>query len=177
MDFAKQPWDFKGEAEGTGSADNGLDFARWHLEVGVYHLVFYPREDGTAIDAFYLTAPGAEPPTSETSPAAGGSTTCLDGSRTTPVMHPGVDLEHSSSDAAGWGRHSGPVGDPHAQAGTGIILLQFQERLRNNRLGVQLLLEMWCYLFLHFGIRFIKNDSMTNYLIDLGLSRNSFLHN
>ena len=58
MDFASEPWDSTCEAEGTGTADTGLNHAQWNLSPGEYHIVFYPREDGTAVDAFYLAPPG-----------------------------------------------------------------------------------------------------------------------
>ena len=69
MDFASEPWDATCEANGLGSADTGLDFAQWDLAAGDYRLVFYPREDGTALDAFYLATP-ANPPNSLKPPPA-----------------------------------------------------------------------------------------------------------
>ena len=41
---------------------SGLDFAAWELAAARYRLVIYPREDGTAVDAFYLAGPGVSPP-------------------------------------------------------------------------------------------------------------------
>ena len=57
MNFDSEPWDGTCEAGGTGTADTGLDLASWDLQAGDYSLVFYPREDGTALDAFYLATP------------------------------------------------------------------------------------------------------------------------
>ena len=58
MDFDSEPWDATCEAEGVGTADNGLDRAEWQLDVGDYSLRMYAREDGTAVDALILTTPG-----------------------------------------------------------------------------------------------------------------------
>ena len=57
MDFDSEPWDATCEAEGVGTADSGTDIASWELEAGDYTLSFYPREDGTCFDAFYLVGP------------------------------------------------------------------------------------------------------------------------
>ena len=62
MDFDAEPWDATCEAEGTGTADTGLDVAQWHLTPGDYSLVIYPREDGTAVDAFYMSTPSNDQP-------------------------------------------------------------------------------------------------------------------
>ena len=106
MDFASNPWDATCEAEGTGTADSGHDYARWNLEVGRYHIVFYPREDGTAVNAFYMTPPGVQPPTAATVLTAGASSTqCAGGAQTTPVARTGADLTHRGGDASGWGHH------------------------------------------------------------------------
>ena len=108
MDFASEPWDATCEAEGTGTADTGLDVASWELEAGKrYRLVFYPREDGTALDAWYLTEPGATPPTGRTVLKRGASTLTCGGDTQTTVAHAevGKDLEHRDGDAAGWGHH------------------------------------------------------------------------
>ena len=120
MNFDNEPWDATCEAAGTGTADSGQDFARWSLPAGLYHLVIYPREDGTAVDGFYLTAPGTDPPDGATRLAAGASTTtCPNGPMTTRVATSAADLQHRGGDANGWGRHRGKDsgGDPHAQAG------------------------------------------------------------
>lgn len=75
MDFSSEPWDSTCESEGTGTADTGLDLASWNLTPGEYALVFYPREDGTAIDAFYLTTPlNPTAPRADFRLDAGGST-------------------------------------------------------------------------------------------------------
>ena len=108
MDFASEPWDATCEAEGTSTADSGKDFAQWELTPGRYHIVFYPREDGTAIDAFYLTPPGVAPPTGDTVLVAGSSSTecsATGGGASTPVARPGADLIHRDGDVAGWGHH------------------------------------------------------------------------
>jgi len=119
MDFSRQPWDVSCEAGATGTADSGGDFARWELPVGRYHLVLYPREDGTAVDAFYLAGPNVNPPTSETIFTAGGSSiACTGGARNTAVAGSGSDLTHGSQDASGWGSRGnrtsgrGPWGGP-----------------------------------------------------------------
>lgn len=62
MDFDSEPWDATCEAQGTGTADSGRDEATWNLKKGEYVLKFYPREDGTAIDAIYVAPFGANPP-------------------------------------------------------------------------------------------------------------------
>ena len=46
----------------TFARGSGLDFAAWELAAARYRLVIYPREDGTAVDAFYLAGPGVSPP-------------------------------------------------------------------------------------------------------------------
>jgi hypothetical protein len=74
MSFDSEPWDATCEAEGTSTRDTGLDFAAWDLKQGKYRLMFYPREDGTAIDAFYMAGPGVTPPNSVRL-KAGASTT------------------------------------------------------------------------------------------------------
>ena len=63
MDFDSEPWDATCEAEGSGTHDSGHDEATWVLAKGDYVLKFFPREDGTAIDAVYLAPFGAPPPT------------------------------------------------------------------------------------------------------------------
>ena len=64
MDFASEPWDATCEAQGTGTADSGRDEAVWQLAAGNYVLKFYPREDGTALDAIYLAPFNARNPDS-----------------------------------------------------------------------------------------------------------------
>lgn len=76
LDFDEVPWDATCEAEGTGTADSGADFAQWQLEVGDYELRFYPREDGTAFEAFYLAGPDASAPASSFRLSLGNSTVC-----------------------------------------------------------------------------------------------------
>lgn len=78
LDFDEVPWDATCEAEGTGTADSGADFAQWQLEIGDYELRFYPREDGTAFEAFYLAGPDANAPASNFRLSLGNSTVCLD---------------------------------------------------------------------------------------------------
>lgn len=102
MDFDSEPWDATCEAEGTGTRDTGLDFASWQLSAGSYRLVFYPREDGTAFDAFYLAGPRSSPPT-ELRLSAGDSTLCTEAKE---VAAMGGGLLHSRSDAPGWGERS-----------------------------------------------------------------------
>ena len=77
MDFASEPWDATCEAQGTGTADSGRDEAVWQLAAGNYVLKFYPREDGTALDAIYLAPPGAQNPSSIVL-APGESSICAD---------------------------------------------------------------------------------------------------
>ena len=77
MDFASEPWDATCEAEGTGTADWGRDEAVWQLAAGNYVLKFYPREDGTALDAIYLAPFNARNPDSVVL-APGESSICAD---------------------------------------------------------------------------------------------------
>jgi len=77
MDFDSEPWDSSCESMATGTADTGLDNAQWDLTAGVmYDLAFYPREDGTAIDAVYLAGPDSEPPAYGFRLKSGDSTVC-----------------------------------------------------------------------------------------------------
>ena len=120
MDFASEPWDFTCEAEGTGTADTGLDHAQWNLQPGTYHMVFYPREDGTAVDAFYLAPPGGASPTAMTVLTAGSSTTCTTGATTTPTHDSTTAAIHQHGDWHGWGhrgQHTGGSSDPNAPVG------------------------------------------------------------
>ena len=75
MDFDSEPWDATCEAQGTGTADSGRDEATWELEAGTYTMKFYPREDGTALDAIYVAPFGASPPEGLVL-AEGQSSTC-----------------------------------------------------------------------------------------------------
>ena len=103
MDFDSEPWDPTCEAEGTGSRDTGLDFARWNLAAGRYRLVIHPREDGTAFDAFYLAGPGAPPPNALRLILGASTTSCTGGA----VAPHGADrATHGSNDANGWGHWS-----------------------------------------------------------------------
>ena len=77
MDFASEPWDATCEAQGTGTADSGRDEAVWQLAAGNYVLKFYPREDGTALDAIYLAPFNARNPDSVVL-APGESSICAD---------------------------------------------------------------------------------------------------
>lgn len=63
MDFDAEPWDITCEAEGTSGQDAGNAKAQWDLAPQkTYRLVFYPREDGVALDAWYLAPPAVAPP-------------------------------------------------------------------------------------------------------------------
>ena len=62
MDFSSEPFDATCEADGAGTRDTGSNLAQWDLAVGEYDLLFSPREDGVALDAWYLAAPGAPSP-------------------------------------------------------------------------------------------------------------------
>mmetsp|Transcript_1070 Transcript_1070/g.3644 ORF Transcript_1070/g.3644 Transcript_1070/m.3644 type:complete len:375 (-) Transcript_1070:262-1386(-) len=77
LDFDAEPWDVKCEAQGTGPADSGRDAAQWDLTRGTYELRLYPREDGTAFDAFYLAGPSADAPRSDLRLSKGASTVCF----------------------------------------------------------------------------------------------------
>ena len=105
MDFNSEPWDATCEADGTGTADTGLDIAQWDLrDPGDYTLAFYPREDGTAFDAFYMSTPSNPVPPNGLSLELGNST--VNGCpATTPLPHPSRQhrrsLEASSCDAGG----------------------------------------------------------------------------
>ena len=106
MDFDSPPWDSTCEAASTATKDSGMDFAQWQLKAGdIYHLVLYPREDGTAVDAFQLVPPGGTPPAGDTRLKPGDTTLdCPGGPRfTSPVDRPGADIKHHEHDMAGWG--------------------------------------------------------------------------
>ena len=106
MDFDAEPWDASCEAVATATKDTGQDFARWTLEPGRYHMVFYPREDGTALDAFHLVPSGGSPPTPSAALAAGATTlSCPDGARRVPIGA-NSDWHHRTHDAVGWGSHA-----------------------------------------------------------------------
>ena len=87
MDFDSEPWDATCEAEGTGTADTGLDFPQWDLAVGDYTVAFYPREDGTAFDAFYMPTPSNHTPPNGLRLRMGASTVgpCAPHSPTSPT--------------------------------------------------------------------------------------------
>ncbi len=57
LDFDSEPFDATCEAEGVSTRDTGLDFAQWELDAGDYELHFYPREDGTALEGWFLAGP------------------------------------------------------------------------------------------------------------------------
>jgi len=77
MDFDSEPWDTSCESMGTGTKDTGLDLAQWDLEAGkLYDMSFYPREDGTALDAVYIAGPDSAPPAQGFRLSAGDSTVC-----------------------------------------------------------------------------------------------------
>jgi hypothetical protein len=122
MDFNTEPWDATCEAQGTGTRDTGLDFATWTLPVGRYRMVIYPREDGTAVDAFYLAGRNVPPPNGLTLPA-GSSTTSGCSTDRLSVKPDGVGRgpTHGANDAGGWGHwtHRGSDYDPSVDAGTG----------------------------------------------------------
>ncbi|KAL3900547.1 MAG: hypothetical protein SGPRY_012445 [Prymnesium sp.] len=73
-DFDSEPWDMTCQAEGVGTTDTGTDFAQWDLHAGDYRIVIYPREDGVAFDALYLTTPSNSAPPNELRLKMGGST-------------------------------------------------------------------------------------------------------
>lgn len=101
---------------------SGLDFATWTLPAGRYRFVIYPREDGTAVDAFYLAGPGVSPPNSLTL-NAGASTTSACSADRLSVDPDGVGrgATHGGNDASGWAHwtHRGSDYDPSVNAGTG----------------------------------------------------------
>lgn len=76
IDFNSEPWDATCEANGSSSADSGSDFASWNLDVGTYIFNIFAREDGTAVDGFYLAGPDSDAPGMKLSFAAGDSTVC-----------------------------------------------------------------------------------------------------
>ena len=75
MDFDSEPWDATCEAAGQGTADTGLNLPQWDLNKGDYFLRLYPREDGTALDAVAIVAPGGDAPNAVRL-ARGDSTLC-----------------------------------------------------------------------------------------------------
>jgi len=105
MDFASEPWDATCEAQGTGTADSGRDEAVWQLAAGDYVLKFYPREDGTALDAIYLAPLGARNPDSVVL-APSESSICADTSWPAGAAATSPD----DDDAAGPGRAAVAVG-------------------------------------------------------------------
>jgi len=119
--FAAEPWDATCEAAGTGTKDTGKDFATWNLPVGRYRFVIYPREDGTAVDAFYLAGPGAAPPNGLVL-SAGASTTagCSSDRLSKEPDGMGRGATHGADDAAHWSHWgSGPKNDQGKDAGFG----------------------------------------------------------
>ena len=101
--------------------DSGLDFATWNLPVGRYRFVIYPREDGTAVDAFYLAGPGVNPPNSLVL-SAGASTTAGCSSDRLSVKPDGMGrgATHGADDAVHWSHWgSGPKNDQGKDAGFG----------------------------------------------------------
>ena len=76
MDFNSEPFDATCEANGAGTRDTGSNLAQWELAIGTYDLVFSPREDGVALDAWYLAEPGAPSPPVGLKLATGASTLC-----------------------------------------------------------------------------------------------------
>merc|ERR1719424_2762185 len=121
-DFETEPWDATCEAQGTGTRDTGLDFAAWTLPVGRFRFVIYPREDGTAVDAFYLAGPGVQPPNSLRL-TAGASTISGCSTDRLSVDPDGVGggATHGYNDASGWSHYRGHGSDydPSVNAGTG----------------------------------------------------------
>lgn len=117
VSFATEPWDATCEAAGTGTHDTGLDVATWTLPVGRYRFVIYPREDGTAVDAFYLAGPGVAPPNNLVL-HAGASTTSGCSSDRLSVQPDGMGRgpAHGTHDASGWSHFSN---DPSQNAGLG----------------------------------------------------------
>lgn len=124
MDFDSEPWDATCEAEGIGTRDTGLDFAAWDLLEGSYRLVIYPREDGTALDAFYLAGPETPPPTGLRLSAGDSTVDC--GSAVEAPTPIGSGITHGLSDAKGWGsrvnRRDSPFGGT-AGASCGMCLV------------------------------------------------------
>lgn len=104
MDFDCEPWDATCEAEGKGTKDTGLDFAQWNLQPGDYRIVFYPREDGVAIDAFYLTTPRNNNPPNGLVLNLGDSTTagCGEAPPTDVQRFPQALPQSVPSPACGW---------------------------------------------------------------------------
>ena len=98
--------------------DSGQDFATWNLPVGRYRFVIYPREDGAAVDAFYLAGPGVAPPNSLVLLAGASTTAGCSSDRLTDEI--GRGATHGANDAANWSHwSSGPKNDPTQNAGAG----------------------------------------------------------
>jgi len=78
MDFDSEPWDVTCEAEGNNVRDSGRSFSVWNLKANHdYEIRIFAREDGTALDAIYLTGPSVkETPNGELRFKAGDSTEC-----------------------------------------------------------------------------------------------------
>ena len=90
--------------------------------MGRFRFVIYPREDGTAVDAFYLAGPGVQPPNSLRL-TAGASTISGCSTDRLSVDPDGVGrgATHGYNDASGWSHYRGHGSDydPSVNAGTG----------------------------------------------------------
>ena len=108
MDFDSEPWDATCEAEGTGTADTGLDLAQWDLAVGDYRIVIYPREDGSAFDALYLTtSQNAEPPNGLRLELGASTTSGCGDAAPVPRVSPGPQNAPSGDGSSGNGGGGG----------------------------------------------------------------------
>ena len=89
--------------------------------MGRYRFVIYPREDGTAVDAFYLAGPGVAPPNSlELHAGASTTTGCSSDHLSVEPNGMGRGPAHGAYDASGWSHWgSGPKNDPSQNAGAG----------------------------------------------------------
>ena len=86
--------------------------------MGRYRFVIYPREDGTAVDAFYLAGPGVAPPNGLVLAAGASTTAGCSSDRLTDEI--GRGATHGANDAANWSHwSSGPKNDPTQNAGAG----------------------------------------------------------
>ena len=86
-------------------------------------------EDGTAIDAFKLVAPGGAPPAADTVLGAGASTTstCSGGPRFAEPIKAGADLMHQDGDARGWGHHMVDGATPKVGLECGLCLVPLDD--------------------------------------------------
>eukprot|EP00966_Prymnesium_polylepis_P044158 1023533-Prymnesium_polylepis.2 len=103
MDFNSEPWDATCEAEGSGTADTGLDLAQWELQAGDYKVVVYPREDGSALDALYFTTPTNTEPPNGLRLTLGDSTTSGCGDTPPVPRAPGASSEPCDDGGGGGG--------------------------------------------------------------------------